>query len=276
MKNLFLILRKLRLLWVFLLFHGISVVFIVRQFNYHQSVLFETTAPLSKKWWSKVKEAEHFLFLTDENELLHREVNRLRMLSMHQEIKRENLCWSTDTALKVPYTWLPARLIHLTLNQSQNRFTINRGRNEGLRPDMGVVGPGGVVGVITQVSPHLATGLTLMNEGQGLLLSVRLKSTGELGNLVWDGKSPCCARIEGLATHVKVKAGDTVETSGLSSIFPRGIPVGYILKQRTEQDVESGYASLRFATRFTALDHVAVLNYSYQAEQDTLENPSNP
>jgi cell shape-determining protein MreC len=79
-----------------------------------------------------------------------------------------------------------------------------------------------------------------------------------------------------LATHVKVKPGDTVETSGLSSIFPRGIPVGFILKPRSEQDVESGYASLRFATRFSALDHVMVLDYTYQAEQDTLENPLMP
>lgn len=276
MKNLFLILRKLRLLWVFLLLHGISLVFVIRQFKYHQTVLFETTAPLAREWWARVKEAEHFLFLPTENQLLHQELNRLRMQAMQQEIKNESLCWSTDTALRVPYSWLPARLIHLTLNQSQNRFTIDRGSQQGLRPDMGVVGPGGVVGVITQVSPHLATGLTLMNEGQGLLLSVRLKSSGELGNLVWDGQSACCARIEGLATHVKVKPGDTVETSGLSSIFPRGIPVGYILKKRGNQDVEAGYAHVRFATRFSALDHVMVLDYTYQAEQDTLENSNKP
>jgi len=276
MKNLFLILRKLRLLWVFLLFHGISLVFIVRQFKYHQSVLFETSAPLTREWWTWVKEAEHFLFLTTENELLHKEVNRLRMQVMQQQVNGESLCWNSDTALLVPYSWLPARLIHLTLNQSQNRFTLNRGSLQGLKADMGVIGPGGVVGVITQVGPHLATGLTLMNEGQGLLLSVRLKWSGELGNLVWDGKSACCARIEGLATHVKVNPGDTVETSGLSSIFPRGIAVGYILEKRSDQDVEAGYATLRFATRFSALDHVMVLDYTYQAEQDTLDNPELP
>jgi rod shape-determining protein MreC len=276
MKNLFLILRKLRLLWVFLLFHGISLVFIVRQFRYHQTVFFESTASITRAWWSRTKEVEHFLFLSTENALLHRELVRLRMQVMQQELQGERLCWTSDTALKVPYSWLSARLIQLTLNQSQNRFTLNRGSKQGLRPDMGVIGPAGVVGVVTQVSPNLATGLTLMNEGQGLLLSVRLKSSGELGNLVWDGKSACCARIEGLATHVKVKPGDTVETSGLSSIFPRGIPVGFILKPRSEQDVESGYASLRFSTRFSALDHVMVLDYTYQAEQDTLENPLMP
>lgn len=276
MKNLFLILRKLRLLWVFLVLHGISLVFVVRHFRYHQSVLFETTSPITKQWWSWFKEVEHFFFLTEENELLNRELTRLRRQVMQQQIQAENLCWSSDTALNVPYRWLPARLIHLTLNQSQNRFTIDRGSLQGLRPDMGVIGPGGVVGVITQVAPHLATGLTLMNEGQGLLLSVRLKSSGEFGNLVWDGKSACCARIEGLATHVKVKPGDTVETSGLSSIFPRGLPVGYVSKKRTDQDVEAGYAYIRFASTFSALDHVLVLDYTYQAEQDSLEKPVAP
>jgi rod shape-determining protein MreC len=276
MKNLFLILRKLRLLWVFLLLHGISLVFVVRHFRYHQSVLFETTSPLTKQWWTWIKEMEHFFFLTEENELLNRELTRLRRQVLQQQIQSESLCWSSDTSLNVPYKWLPARLIHLTLNQSQNRFTIDRGSLQGLRADMGVIGPGGVVGVITQVSPHLSTGLTLMNEGQGLLLSVRLKSSGEFGNLVWDGKSACCARIEGLATHVKVQPGDTVETSGLSSIFPRGLPVGYVTKKRTDQDVEAGHAYIRFASRFSALDHVLVLDYTYQAEQDSLEKPTAP
>jgi len=276
MKNLFLILRRLRLLWVFLFFHGISLVFIVRQFRYHQSVLFETSAPITREFWTRVKEAEHFLFLTTENELLHRELNRLRMQVLQQQVNTESLCWDSDTSLIVPYSWISARLIHLTLNQSQNRFTIDRGSRHGLKPDMGVIGPGGVVGVITQVSPHLATGMTLMNEGQGLMLSVRLKSSGELGNLIWDGKSSCCARIEGLASHVKVVVGDTVETSGLSTIFPRGIPVGYILKSSSEQEAYSGILSMRFATRFSALDHVMVLNFNYKAEQDTLENIEMP
>jgi rod shape-determining protein MreC len=57
-------------------------------------------------------------------------------------------------------------------------------------------------------------------------ISARMGKEGAVGPLTWDGKSGNMAILKEIPLHVKFQPGDTVFTSGFSSIFPPDIPLG--------------------------------------------------
>jgi rod shape-determining protein MreC len=133
---------------------------------------------------------------------------------------------------------------------------INRGREAGLRADMAVVAPDGVVGrVIEQPALHAARVqlITDRNAGVGALLD-RVSAGGVVVGS--DGQPPL--RLEYVSSDVDVQPGDVVVTSGLDGLYPRGLLVGRV-ERATKGPVLYREIRLRPQVDFSQLSVVLVI-----------------
>lgn len=168
-----------------------------------------------------------------------------------------------------PYRFIMAQVKNNSVTQLSNYITINKGRADGIEPQMGVVSEGGVVGIVSLVSDHFSVVLPVLNPK--FRLSCKVLGSNYAGSLVWDGRDARYAQLNELPRHVEFQKGDTVVTSGYSAIFPTGIIIGTVADYRREHDDNFYTLEVDLSTNFQALDYVRVLINEEQAEQRMLE-----
>lgn len=210
-----------------------------------------------------------YFHLHEINEDLHNRNAMLEMevINLRHELESVKLMIPDTATLAVgehDYDFILAHVISNSISQPQNYITINRGTNDGIVPEMGVIDQNGVVGIVNVVGPHSARVISLLNPQ--FRLSCKVKGSDYFGSLVWDGKDPYHAVLEEMPRHVKFAKGDTIVTSGYSSVFPEGLIVGTIVEQI--KDMNDNFFSLRIAlsTDFTQLSTVRTIRNNRQAE----------
>jgi rod shape-determining protein MreC len=101
---------------------------------------------------------------------------------------------------------------------------IDKGREDGLKPDQAVITPDGIVGKVRDVFPHTAQVLLIDDQASGagvLLASSRIRA-------IIHGTTGARIVITNLTPDSRIHAGETVLTSGGDQVYPRGLPVGTI------------------------------------------------
>jgi rod shape-determining protein MreC len=137
-------------------------------------------------------------------------------------------------------TTVAAQVIGTSGSEQTHVLTIDKGSNDGLRPDMAVITPDGIVGKLRDVSPTNSQVLEIndMNSGAGVVLAssrIRAILRGTIGGR---------AQISNLTTDPRIKPGEIVLTSGGDQIYPRGLPVGVIESIAPDPDHQP-YAAIR-------------------------------
>jgi rod shape-determining protein MreC len=130
---------------------------------------------------------------------------------------------STDTN-SVSFSYIPAKVLSNSTNKMQNHMILDKGYKDGIEKDMGVISPVGVVGVVRNVSANFCYVSSFLNTGQSVN-AMHLPS-GAFGPLRWSGIGRETALLSEIPLHIAINVGDTVATSGYSSLFPPGIPLG--------------------------------------------------
>lgn len=171
----------------------------------------------------------------------------------------EQLYADTMTVEEVyrPFDFIVASVTNNSIAMPHNYITLNKGKLDGVLPEMGVVDPNGVVGVVNLVSDHHARVISMLNPD--FRLSCKVKGNDAFGSLVWDGNEPDEAILEELPRHAAYIPGDTIVTSGYSAVFPEGIPIGSIIE--TLHDTDDNFYRLRIKlfTDFAKLSTVRVV-----------------
>ena len=122
------------------------------------------------------------------------------------------------------YRYTPATVVKMSRNRTRNYIILNKGSEDGIRPQSGIISDRGVVGIVEAVDRHYSYGLTLMNPQMSV--GARVGRTDVVAPLSWDGRSTSGAVVRNLPPHYEIAPGDTVRTSGYSTIFPPGVPIG--------------------------------------------------
>ena len=166
---------------------------------------------------------------------------------------------------------IPAQVINNSVRNRENLIVINRGSEDGIRNEMGVVCGTGIVGIVCQTGRHYATVLPVLNSRSSI--SCRLHDTEYFGYMKWNGGSPLRAFIDDIPRHAKIEVGERVETSGFSSVFPPGIFVGKVRKVLNSDDGLSYKLEIGLSTDFARLRDVAAIEYhgNPQAEEKELK-----
>ena len=175
-----------------------------------------------------------------------------------------------DTVYKQRYSYTDAQVIKNSYGKVKNYMMINKGYNQGVKMDMAVISPQGIVGVVVGCTQNFSTIMPVLHVDSRN--SVKLKRTNSTGSLVWEGGDFRYATVLDIPTTYQLHKNDTIVTSGLSNDFPEGIAVGYIDEFESYQGSGFYKIKVRLATDFNTLNHVYVVDNHFKAEQDTLLN----
>lgn len=227
MRNLLNFLSRYSNLIVFILLEAVSVYLLTTAEGYHSSRLIGGIRGASTAIEGKISGVSDYIGLYDQNARLAAENMRLR-----NQVERYSHSLSIDSIKPEPdtlisdYEYISARVVNNSVNKQHNFITINKGKRDGLEPEMALIGPEGVAGIIVSVTDNFSYAMSVLN--LEFRMSARLRKEGYYGSLQWDGHDTRKALLNEIPYHVSVAPGDTVETSGFSAIFPVGILVGTV------------------------------------------------
>ena len=189
--------------------------------------------------WGKSESIKHYFSLNRENRELAMENFMLSGQARHYREMYAGLQEGTrDSSAEVAradaapgrFRYAPASIIKISNNKQHNFIIVDKGAEDGITPQSGIITEKGVIGIISAVSRHYSYAISFRNTG--MTVSARIGRTGPVGSLTWDGKSTCGALLNEIPHHIGIEKGDTVYTSGFSSIFPPDIPLGTVGESR--------------------------------------------
>lgn len=256
---------------LFILLETLALVMVFNYNSFQKATYLNSANQVTGKVYEMYKSVTGYFGLTKINQELAQENARLRMLLENQP---EFVANTDSIFLNLPesdsvYRFIPAQIISNSVNRPFNYITLNKGSRHGIKPDMGIISAGGIVGVVGQVSASYSMGLSVLN--QRWSISAKLKKNGYYGSLIWDGLDYQFANFNEIPLHVNIAVGDTVITSGYSSVFPEGILVGTI-NNFTEPDGENYYSiQVKLSVDFKSLSHVEVVENRSGKEIDELD-----
>jgi rod shape-determining protein MreC len=131
-----------------------------------------------------------------------------------------------------------------------------------------VINESGVIGIVSSVSNHFSVVIPILHPSSRI--SAKIKNKSKTGSLIWDGKDARKALLEEVPLYIPIEVGDTVVTSGYSSIFPEGIEIGIIRFFQKDND-SFYYIEIDLFTNFNQLSYVDVIDYRHAEEQKELE-----
>lgn len=206
--------------------------------------------------WGTGEKVRNYFTLGEQNRAL--AAKNMELVKTIHVLGQRNLSYEKghiyDT-LTGNFRMTPATIVKLSRNSQHNYIILDKGSEDGIKPQTGIVTTNGVVGLINSVGKNFSYGITLMNARMSV--SARIGMTGMVGPLEWDGKSTDGAIMRGLPLHHEIAPGDTVWTSGYSSMFPPDIPIGITGKNRMV-DGSTNEVSVRLFQDFSALRYVII------------------
>jgi len=168
------------------------------------------------------------------------------------------------------YSFISAQVVNNQVARSDNNFiTLNRGSLSGIAEDMGVLSTSGIVGVVERVTPHFSKVRPIVNPKYQP--NCKIKRTNYPGTLSWDGKDTRYSSLKELPQHAEFNIGDTIVTSGNSTVFPEGVPVGVIENTYREKGESYNSVRVKLFTNFSALSEVLIVVNALKEEQLSIE-----
>ena len=185
-------------------------------------------------FWGVSENIADYASLRTENRHLAEEILRLTetITRLEEEAAAAAARDSADytSAWRGKYEFIPAEVIKNSVNKQHNYLIIGKGSDDGVRPQTGIITSRGVIGIVDAVSRHYSYAISFLNSDSSI--SARIGKDGAAGPMAWDGKGSGNALLREIPLQVKFEEGDTVYTSGFSTIFPPDIPIGRITGSR--------------------------------------------
>lgn len=252
MRNLFAFLLRYNLVILFVILMGSSIWMYLSYNSYQRSRLLQSTAAFTSRVTEINDAVTQYFNLTDANEQLAEENARLRNLL---SLPMDSISVADTTT---PLNYIHARVISNSVHRKYNYLLLDKGSEQGVKTDQGVVSSKGVVGIITEVTKNYSSAISLVNLNSQI--SARLKNTREIGRITWDGDDYRHTMLMDIPTHTIVNKGDTVVTSGYSHIFEADIPIGTVDSVSLQSGDHFYHIRLMLAENFNALYNVYVID----------------
>jgi len=273
-RNVFLFIRRHTNFLFFLVLQIIALSFLFRYNKFHEAAFLSVSTEVTGRLDEKYNNIEYYFQLKKTNEALVQENLRLhQQLVENFEAPDSNKRLFRDT-IRVDSVrkWLlmEAKVVNNTIALPANYLTIHRGFDQGVRANMGVTGPQGIVGSVINVSKNFATVQSVLHNQFRVV--AKLKNSSETGTISWDGESPQFVTMKNIPKSVRVEKGDSVMTTQISSLFPANLMVGTVADIIPDNTSNFYTLKVRTATNFSTIEYVYVLDNLQYDEQKRLED----
>lgn len=167
------------------------------------------------------------------------------------------------------FSYTPATVVRMSRNRQHNYFIIDKGFEDGIYAQSGIITAKGAIGIVDAVDRHCSYCLSFQNSS--ISISARIGRRGPVGKLVWDGKTNDRGTLKEIPLQTRFSRGDTVWTSGHSSIFPTDIPLGIAGEARI-MDGSTYDIDINLFENFSSVRYVTVAYNAGREEIMGLEN----
>ncbi|CAG2534112.1 rod shape-determining protein MreC [Maribacter dokdonensis] len=217
----FLIRNKIFLLYLFLLF--IAFIFTFQSHSYHQSKFLNSSNYITGSIYTFSDNITSYFGLREENNRLVEENKRLRDRLFNNVLLSPSRIDSTS----VNYEIIRGRAINNSYADQRNYITINKGENDSIAQDMGVITDKGILGIVENTSNNFSTVQSILSDKS--TINAKIKNSNHFGSLVWENTTDYnVVQLIDIPRLVPLTIGDTIVTGAMSSIFPENIPIGTI------------------------------------------------
>ena len=221
--------------------------------------------------WGSTQSIKDYFSLRSANDALALENFELRtrlakLEQIAEDTREDSIPESARTAGH--FRFIPASIVKISNNTQHNYMIIGKGSKDGITVGSGVITGKGAVGIIDAVSENYSYARSFRNFGMSI--SARISRSGSVGPMEWDGRSRDKAILKEIPHHVEFHEGDTIYTSGYSSIFPPDIPLGTLGHSKVVNGA-TFEISVDLFEDFGAVRHVTIVDNTGKEEMNRLE-----
>ena len=155
------------------------------------------------------------------------------------------------------YETIPADVINRDISNYSSTIVINVGSNDGIKEEMTVIADSGLVGHVISVTDTTAKVQTIVDTASAVTSNISTTDDTIIVQGTLDSKQELKATF--IPTDAVVLQGDSVETSGIGGIYPKGIHIGTIKEVINTNNITDRYAVVETAVNFTKLNTVLVI-----------------
>ncbi|GHV15577.1 cell shape-determining protein MreC [Bacteroidia bacterium] len=282
MRNLINFLLKNSSWFVFIFLEIICFYFIFSTNSFQKSIYFNSSNEITGRVHAVSSGILSYFGLRTENEELLRkngelqsQVKRLQdyLYSIEKDSLKTTAFLNDSLGNKNSQEYITARVESNSISQVYNFIIVNKGKNSGVKNDMGAISSQGIVGVVRDVTDNYAVIQSVLNPNSRF--SCKILSSNTAGTLIWEAGDPRYVSLTEYPKYEKVEKGDTVVTSGFSDIFPEGIFVGIVEDFKSETNDNFYNIKVKLSTDFGALKNVQLINIKDEERKELEEKIKN-
>lgn len=273
MQSLILFLWRNISIIIYLIVMSFSIWLIAKNDSYQSAAIINASNDIAGNFYKKQYEYFEYLKLKqindqlrNENELLLKKLPQYRFLINNAALMKS----SNDSISIEEYNFFSAKVINNSVSSRVNYLTLDKGKINGVKKDMGVFSNNHAIGVIKNVSEHFCTVLPLLNIDSRT--SAKIKRNSAFGSLGWDGVNQKYVYLKDIATHIDVKKGDTVVTTGFSPSYPEGLLIGIVESFENEKSGNFINAKVKLSFDMTKLNYVFIVDNILRREREMLQD----
>lgn len=270
MRLLFLALWRNNFTLLFLILLSFCFYLLVKNSKFQQASILNASNTTIANVMQGVSFVREYMHLKEYNEKLAMEnvmlQNQLKSSMYPVNFKRD---FVKDTLYIQQYSYITAKVISNSINKRNNYLTLDKGSDQGIKPEMGVITANGVVGIVKQVSPHFCTVMSVLHKDTRI--SAKFRKNEFFGSLVWNGEDPNYATLKEIDKTVPVKKGDTIVTTSFSSVYPSGLLIGIVSDAERESGSNFHSIKVKLSASLNNLNYVYVVDNLLKNEKRELE-----
>ncbi|MFC2097284.1 rod shape-determining protein MreC [Bacteroidota bacterium] len=267
MQKLIRFILKYNFIITFLILELFSISLLVQNNSYQRDIAIDKFQNISGFFYKRFNDVSGYFSLKRINNILIKENIDLKNSMLKLGLQEDSINIKSSAFEK--FHLLPARVINNSVNKQNNYLIIEAGSKDGVKPDMAVLGPDGVVGIVISVSKNYASVIPLLNPKIGI--SGKIKKNEYFGILKWDGLNYRQSVLNEIPDFVDVQPGDTIVTSGYSTIFPQGELIGFVSGIKKLEGSGFWKINVELSTDFKKLYNIYVVKNINKEEIQSLE-----
>lgn len=263
------VVRNILTVAVFIILEIASVLMLSRNNQIQRLWIARISHGFMARTWGASQSVSNYFSLKRQNDELALENDRLQKLVRGYELAaREADPASKPVLADNGFNYIPATIIKSSTNTQHNYLIIDKGSEDGVTRNSGIITDKGVIGIVDAVSSHYSYAISFLNTE--LFISARLGNSGAVGPLAWDGTGSDRAILKEIPLQFKFAPGDTVYTSGYSTIFPPDIPIGVAGESKIINGATNEIKVDLFQNH-KALKYVTIVSNTKAAEIEAIE-----
>lgn len=269
--------KRIYIVLLFLLIEGVAIWSYATATPYTESKILARTTAFGNALSSTVYDVQNFMSLPDQNRELTERVAQLEEELERRDALIDSLATDTDhrpfhDSVEVKFRYHPARVMSMTTNRQRNYIVLDKGANDGIAKDMGVITPNKeLVGTVVECSERYSVVMPLLNTR--FKIGGRVVDTEYVCSIYWDGESEYEITAIELSKYAEPSVGMAINVE--SERMPRDIIIGTITEYEMNNTKSAYSVVLDITANMQNLSNLLIVENIHQGEINAMLEPLN-